>query len=130
MPQTISQEGLKEHLNQIEVFRLANMVWGDLRIKHKHVQKLTTQKGEGVFGCHFVNQMKNITQFFFLKSWPYAYIIHLTIVNDCKCNLIRVYTDLYYMQKLETLSWPCSYHWFSNWSESHMFEMGCLFSSR
>ena len=38
MPQTISQEGLKEHLNQVEVFRLANMVWGDLRIKHKRVQ--------------------------------------------------------------------------------------------
>ena len=44
MPQTISQEGLKEHLNQVKVFRLANMVWGDLRIKHKRVQKLTTQK--------------------------------------------------------------------------------------
>ena len=44
MPQTISQEGLKEHLNQIEVFRLAKMVWGDLKIKHKRVQKLTTQK--------------------------------------------------------------------------------------
>ena len=33
MPQTISQEGLKDHLNQIEVFRLANMVWGGFEDK-------------------------------------------------------------------------------------------------
>ena len=33
MPQTISQEGLKEHLNQVKVFRLANMVWGGFEDK-------------------------------------------------------------------------------------------------
>ena len=54
MPHRIPQEGLKEH--QVEVFRLAKMVWGDLRETNKLVEKFIVQKGEGVLGCHFVKR--------------------------------------------------------------------------
>ena len=56
-----------------------------------------------------------------------AYIIHLPIVNDCKCNLIRVYTDAKTGNSVMALLVYTTGS--AMWSESHMFEMGCLFSA-
>ena len=62
MTQKVAQESLKEYLEDIEIFKKAEMVWGNLYVRNDMVQKCTMRKGEGAFAPRFaLNSLGTLT---------------------------------------------------------------------